>query len=71
MPATNNECERALRPSVIFRKVAGGFRSQWVPAPMPTLYPSSQQGGCTDIPLSTPSVTPLPAALSSFHRDQG
>jgi hypothetical protein len=38
---------------------------------MPTLYPSSQQGGCTDIPLSTPSVTPLPAALSSCHRDQG
>ena len=29
VPATNNECERALRPSVIFRKVPGGFRSQW------------------------------------------
>ena len=29
VPATNNECERALRPSVIFRKVTGGFRSQW------------------------------------------
>src|ERR1700739_1160166 len=28
VPATNNECERALRPSVIFRKVTGGFRSQ-------------------------------------------
>ncbi|MGH7099524.1 MAG: IS66 family transposase [Stellaceae bacterium] len=27
--ATNNDCERALRPSVIFRKVTGGFRSQW------------------------------------------
>jgi transposase len=26
---TNNACERALRPSVIFRKVTGGFRSQW------------------------------------------
>jgi hypothetical protein len=35
------------------------------------LYPSSQQGGCTDIPLSTPSVMPLPVVLSSFHRDQG
>jgi transposase len=29
VPYTNNGCERALRPSVIFRKVTGGFRSQW------------------------------------------
>src|SRR5260370_25221926 len=28
VPATNNECQRALRPSVIFRKVTGGFRTQ-------------------------------------------
>ena len=27
--ATNNCCERALRPSVIFRKVTNGFRSEW------------------------------------------
>jgi Transposase IS66 family len=26
---TTNACERALRPSVIFRKVTGCFRSQW------------------------------------------
>ena len=26
---TNNESERALRPSVIFRKVTNGFRSEW------------------------------------------
>jgi transposase len=26
---TNNACERALRPSVIFRKVTNGFRSEW------------------------------------------
>jgi transposase len=26
---TNNESERALRPSVIFRKVTNGFRSRW------------------------------------------
>jgi transposase len=25
----NNESERALRPSVIFRKVTNGFRSEW------------------------------------------
>jgi transposase len=29
VPATNNACERALRPSVIFRKVTNGFRSAW------------------------------------------
>ena len=29
MPCTNNGCERALRPSVVFRKVTGGFRSRW------------------------------------------
>ena len=29
VPSTNNACERALRPSVIFRKVTGGFRSTW------------------------------------------
>jgi transposase len=29
VPPTNNGCERALRPSVIFRKVTGGFRSRW------------------------------------------
>ena len=77
VPATNNDCERALRPSVIFRKVTGGFRSQWgarTPAfagagSMPTLYPSSPQGGCMAVPLSTPSGTPSPAALSSSRRD--
>ena len=29
VPATNNVSERLLRPSVIFRKVTGGFRSVW------------------------------------------
>lgn len=29
VPYTNNGSERALRPSVIFRKVTGGFRSHW------------------------------------------
>ena len=29
VPATNNACERALRPSVIFRKMANGSRSEW------------------------------------------
>jgi transposase len=29
LPAHNNACERALRPSVIHRKVMGSFRSDW------------------------------------------
>jgi transposase len=29
LPDTNNACERALRPSVIFRQVTGGFRAEW------------------------------------------
>ena len=29
LPYTNNACERALRPSVIFRKVTNGFRAEW------------------------------------------
>lgn len=29
VPATNNESEREVRHSVVFRKVTGGFRSDW------------------------------------------
>jgi len=29
VPSDNNACERALRPSVIHRKVMGSFRSDW------------------------------------------
>ena len=29
VPADNNACERALRPSVTHRKVMGSFRSEW------------------------------------------
>ncbi len=29
VPYTNNASERALRPSVVFRKVTNGFRSAW------------------------------------------
>ena len=31
LSATNNVAEREIRPSVVFRKVTGGFRSQWGP----------------------------------------
>ena len=29
VPPTNNVSERALRPSVVFRKVTNGFRAEW------------------------------------------
>jgi len=29
VPLTNNACEREIRPSVVFRTVTGGFRSDW------------------------------------------
>jgi transposase len=29
IPATNNISEREIRPSVVFRKVTNGFRSDW------------------------------------------
>jgi hypothetical protein len=29
VPPTNNACEREVRPSVVFSKVTGGFRSPW------------------------------------------
>jgi hypothetical protein len=38
---------------------------------MPMLYPSLPQVDCTAIPLFTPFAMPSPAALSSFHRNQG
>lgn len=31
VPPTNNISEREIRPSVVFRKVTGGFRSDWGP----------------------------------------
>lgn len=37
VPPDNNACERALRKSVIHRKVSGGFRSKWGAAAFATM----------------------------------
>ncbi|MGI8916364.1 MAG: IS66 family transposase [Chloroflexota bacterium] len=37
VPADNNASERALRNSVVHRKVTGGFRSDWAPTTYVTL----------------------------------
>jgi transposase len=44
----NNACERALRPSVIHRKVMGSFRSEWGPrayAALATVLNTAKQAG--------------------------
>jgi transposase len=70
VPATNNDCERALRPSVIFRKVTGGFRSDWAPKPTPPPPRSSPPAGCMATQLYRPSKLPSPDAPSSCRPDQ-
>ena len=48
VPAHNNACERALRPSVIHRKVMGSFRSDWAPqayASLATVLNTAKRNG--------------------------
>ncbi len=48
VPAHNNACERALRPSVIHRKVLGSFRSDWGPqayAALATVLNTAKRNG--------------------------
>jgi transposase len=48
VPADNNACERALRPSVIHRKVMGSFRSAWGPqtyAALATVLSTAKRNG--------------------------
>jgi transposase len=48
VPPDNNACERALRPSVIHRKVLGSFRSEWGPrvyAALATVLNTAKRAG--------------------------
>jgi transposase len=50
VPPTNNASERALRPSVIFRKVTNGFRSLWgadVHARIRSVIGTGRLNGCS------------------------
>jgi len=61
VPPTNNISEREIRPSVVFRKVTNGFRSDWGLRSMPDTAPSP-------VPLaSTDSRTGTPSAISSME----
>ena len=58
VPYTNNACERALRPSVIFRKVTGGFRAEWGA----TVYAAAATVIATGRPHGTTALAALRAA---------
>jgi transposase len=48
VPPDHNACERALRPSVIHRKVTNGFRSEWAAkadAALETVLETGQRQG--------------------------
>jgi transposase len=68
VPATNNACEREIRPSVVFRKVTGGFRSTWgakAHAGYRTLTSNARLAGQTALQ----AITGLAAeALTKFDR---
>jgi transposase len=68
VPPDNNACERALRPSVIHRKVTNGFRSQWgahAYAALATIIETAKLHGRnvfdTLVPLMGAPVLPLVA----------
>ena len=44
VPPDNNACERALRPSVLHRKVTNGFRSEWAAKAYAALETVSETG---------------------------
>ena len=65
VPATNNRCERALRPSVIFRKVTGCFRSRWgtrLYAAALSVIATGQMNGTSALQAITDVLKPAPAA---------
>ncbi len=61
VPPDNNACERALRRSVIHRKVSGGFRSQWGAtafATMATVIETGAKRGQEALSVLTRLLTP-------------
>ena len=69
--ATNNASERALRPSVIFRRVTNGFRSQWGAKVYADLCSIVATGASPAGAHSPPSATLCrPSRQSPPRRDQ-
>ena len=69
--ATNNESERALRPSVIFRRVTNGFRSEWgakVYADLCSIVATGRLAGRSALAAlrdALPAIAPEPTAARS------
>jgi hypothetical protein len=58
-------------PAVIFRKVTGGFRSQWVARTYAAAYPSLPQAGCTAVPLLQAVAFSLGERHDTYHGPMG
>jgi Transposase IS66 family len=73
--ATNNNSERALRLSVIFRRVTNGFRSQWgakvTPTSAPLSPPAASPAAAHSPPSATLSQPPCPSELRPDQVDRG
>jgi transposase len=68
VPYTNNGCERALRPSVIFRKVTGCFRSHWgarLYAAAVSVIATGRLNGKSALQAIRDIITPQPALDTS------
>jgi transposase len=68
VPYTNNGCERALRPSVIFRKVTGGFRSHWgarLYAAAQSVIATGRLNGKSALVAISDALTPMPKASAA------
>ena len=67
VPPDNNACERALRKSVIHRKVSGGFRSQWGAAAfatMATVIETAHKQGQNALTALASQLAPAPPLLA-------
>jgi len=67
VPADNNACERALRKSVVHRKVSGGFRSEWGAAAfatMATVIETAAKRGEDALSVLTGLLSPGPPLVS-------
>ena len=65
VPYTNNASERALRASVVFRKVTNGFRSQWggqLFAAVRSVIDTGRQTPSPSSKSSTPHLTETPSS---------
>ncbi len=70
VPPTNNGCERALRPSVIFRKVTGCFRSRWgtkLYAAASSVSATGRLNGTSAFQAIADTLKPAPAPAPVFQ----